>query len=288
MREISGGVIALEMTIANAYLAASGDSWVVVDTGIPGSGGKIAAAAQQYFGTDARPRAIVLTHGHFDHAGSAKWLARLWNVPVFAPRLELPFLRGQSYPPIDSTPPGFFSALSRVFPSRTVNLSGLVQPFEELEGWETIETPGHTPGHVSFFRRSDGVLLAGDAVTTMDLDSAAGTLLKRPRVCRPPVPATTNWEQARESVQRLAELRPRVIGAGHGPPIEDAADELARFAAEFLVPSRGRYVREPTRFDETGITYLPPAPPDAFPAIAAGVAAGFVAGFIAGRRKPSR
>jgi glyoxylase-like metal-dependent hydrolase (beta-lactamase superfamily II) len=253
VREIADGVIAVEMLIANAYLAKSGDSWVVVDTGVPGRGGKIAAAAQQYFGTDARPRAIVLTHGHFDHAGSAQWLALLWKVPVFAPKLELPFLAGgQPYPPLDHTPPGFFSALSRVFPSRTVNLAGLVQQFEELEGWETIETPGHTPGHVSFFRRSDGVLLAGDAVTTMDLDSAAGTLFKRPRVCRPPVPATTNWELARTSVQRLAELRPLIIAAGHGPPMQDAADELSRLAAGFPIPLRGRYVRQPVRAGETG------------------------------------
>ncbi len=106
----------------------------------------------------------------------------------------------------------------------------------ELEGWQTLETPGHTPGHVSFFRPADGVLLAGDALTTMDLDSFWGTLAKRPRVCRPPVPATGDWVRARESVRLLAALRPSVIAAGHGVPMKDAADALQELADHFTIP----------------------------------------------------
>ena len=97
-------------------------------------------------------------------------------------------------------------------------------------------TPGHTPGHVAFFRRADGVLLAGDAVTTMNLDSFWDTIPRRKQVCRPPVPATHDWKSARRSVELLASLRPSLIAAGHGIPMRDAADELSRLAEGFISP----------------------------------------------------
>ena len=157
---------------------------------------------------------------------------------MYAHALELPYLTGRAhYPPLNYRAPGFFSKLSRFFPSNTVNLGGRVEPFAEcFEDFEVIETPGHTPGHVSFFRRGDGVLLAGDALTTMDLDTLGGTLGKRPKVCGPPAPATFDWVQARQSVQLLASLRPSVVAAGHGIPMAGAADELERFASA-IAPS---------------------------------------------------
>ncbi|HEV2446375.1 MAG TPA: MBL fold metallo-hydrolase [Candidatus Sulfopaludibacter sp.] len=238
MREIAAEVAIIQGIIANAYLVGRRESWVLVDSATPGSEGKILRAARARFGADSKPRAILLTHGHFDHAGSAPALAAHWNVPVFAHKLELPYLTGEAhYPPLDTSKPGFFSKLARFFPSSTVDLSGTVRELGGApEGWETLETPGHTPGSVSFYRRANGVLLAGDAATTMDLDSFWGTLRKHPKVCRPPVPATTDWEKARESVRLLAALRPSVIAAGHGHPMHGAAEELETLARDFRIP----------------------------------------------------
>jgi glyoxylase-like metal-dependent hydrolase (beta-lactamase superfamily II) len=236
--EIARDVAIVPGIIANAYLVGNRESWMLVDTATPGNERKILRAAQVRFGPGAKPLAILLTHGHFDHAGSAPPLADRWRVPVFAHVLELPYLTGQAhYPPLDTSKPGFFSKLARFFPSSTVDLGGRVHEFAmEFEGWETLDTPGHTPGHVSFYRPSDGVLLAGDALTTMDLDSFWGTVAKRPKVCRPPVPATMDWAKARESVRRLAALRPSVIAAGHGTPMRGAAEELRRLADDFVIP----------------------------------------------------
>lgn len=244
MREIARDVAIVPGIVANAYLVGSEDAWVLVDSGIPGDHRKILRAARARFGADSKPRAILLTHGHFDHAGSAAALADRWGVRIHAHPLELPYLTGSAhYSPLDTTGPGFFSKLARFFPSETVNLSDRVTPFEDrFADWEIIETPGHTVGHVSFFRRGDGVLLAGDALTTMDLDTFWGTIGKRPKVCRPPVPATTDWKKTKASVQLLASLWPSTIAAGHGVPMDGAADQLQSLADRFPIPSYGRYV----------------------------------------------
>jgi glyoxylase-like metal-dependent hydrolase (beta-lactamase superfamily II) len=240
MQEIAPGVAVIPTLIANAYLVGDAGSWILVDACTPGNQRRIRRAAERRFGPDSRPRAIVLTHGHFDHAGSAAPLADPWGVRIYAHALELPYLTGEAhYPPFNLRPSGFFTKLARFFPTSTVNLGSRVaaiapaQPLPGLPEWEMIETPGHTPGHVSFFRRSDAVLIAGDAVTTMDLDSFWGTVAKRKQVCRPPVPATINWKDARRSVNLLAALRPSWIAAGHGAPMHGAADQLCRLAENF-------------------------------------------------------
>ena len=99
--EIAPGVGWLQLPIVNVYFAGrpGGGPWVLVDTGLPGSGAPIRRAAEALFG-DRPPEAIVLTHGHFDHRGAAAELAGSWDVPIYAHRLELPYLTGRSdYPP---------------------------------------------------------------------------------------------------------------------------------------------------------------------------------------------
>ena len=157
----------LPISFVNAYFVGHhGGAWALIDTGVPGSASEIIQAAEARFGGGARPEAIYLTHGHFDHAGAALPLAEHWDVPVFAHPMELPYLTGASdYPPPDPTIGGAMAFLSRFFPHGARDLSGWVRelPANALPGlpeWRWIPTPGHSPGHVSFFRPADQVFAA--------------------------------------------------------------------------------------------------------------------------------
>ncbi len=300
MKEITPGVFCLPVSIANVYFVGGrGEPWALVDAGLPGHAQRIRQAAESLYGPGARPEAILLTHGHWDHAGSALDLANLWDVSIFAHPLEMPYLTGRSkYPPPDPTVGGFMALLGRFFNTQPCILGDRVHPLESgreapgLVGWEWHHTPGHSPGHVVFFQREYGTLLCGDALTTVNLDSFVATALQIKRVCGPPTPFTPDWDVARKSVQLMAELRPLTIASGHGIPMSGgkAVMQLAELATHFPIPARGRYVREPARWDESGTVSLPPKPPDTLPgaALALGVAAAAGTMFAVAARRRKR
>lgn len=264
----------LPISFVNVYfIGRAGGPWVLVDTGLPRRAAQIKEAAEARFGTGARPEAILLTHGHFDHAGSAAELAEMWDVPVYAHRLEVPYLTGCSdYPPQDPTIGGAIAFLSRFMPHRARDLGPRLRELPPGEvpggpGWEWLPTPGHTPGHISLFRASDRVLIAGDAFATMNMDSWIGLTTGTQRLARAGAPFNCDWEATARSVKQLAALRPNVAACGHGIPITDTdlPSRLERFAARFSSPRHGRYVREPAITDDIGVVSLPPAPFDAVP-----------------------
>ena len=149
-----------------------------------------------------------------------------------------------------------------------------------VEGWRWLHTPGHSAGHVALWRESDRVLIAGDALSTFNTDSAAAMVLQTPQLWRPPAPFTSDWISARRSVEQLAALRPSAIAAGHGVPMcgANVAEALAGLAARFEAPANGRYSEFPAITNEYGVQQVPPAPPDRLPKYVAGAAAASVAG----------
>lgn len=288
----------LPISFVNVYfLGHPGGPWVLIDTGLPGRASQIIRAAAARFGAESKPEAIVLTHGHFDHAGSAATLAETWDVPVYAHRMEMPYLTGRSaYPPPDPTIGGAIAFLSRFMPHGPRNLETRLLPLDGkalpgLPDWEWIATPGHSPGHVSFFRSADRILIAGDAFASMDMDSWSGLLTGKQVLARAGAPFNSDWDATRLSVNRLANLRPEVAACGHGIPLTepDVAIRLERFSARFHAPSHGRYIRRPARTDESGIVSLPKAPFDPVPVATAaslfvmGVALG--AGYLDEKRR---
>ncbi|OGX91249.1 MBL fold metallo-hydrolase, partial [Hymenobacter coccineus] len=230
MNNVAAGVNQLRIQrFVNVYFVDAGTpgDWVLVDTGLPGSEETIRAAAAERYGAGVGPQAIILTHGHLDHLGSALPLATGWNVPVLVHPLELPYVTAQAlYPPRDPTVGGSLAFMSRFFPTQLPDLSDVVQelptdtdavPF--LMGWRWLHVPGHAPGQIALFRDADRTLLGADAFATTHHDSIPAVLLGIPKISRAGTPFNYDWAAAERSVQALAALRPAAIGCGHGPVI---------------------------------------------------------------------
>src|SRR5581483_11451087 len=132
MTPLPADVERVSILIVNAYFVgaygAPDRQWALVDAGLPYSAHHIASAAEERFGPDSRPAAIVLTHGHFDHVGALQTLAEQWDVPIYAHELELPYLKGMSsYPPPDPTVGGGVMArLSPLYPKGPYDFSGRI------------------------------------------------------------------------------------------------------------------------------------------------------------------
>lgn len=298
--DVTSRVIGLRTVMVNLYAVSNPDgSWVLVDTGLPFSSKRILRWIERRKGPGARPTCILLTHGHFDHAGNARELARHWDVPVYAHRLEKPYLTGKSkYPPPDPTVGrGVFSLLAPMYPRGPINFGDRLQELPDdksvpgLHDWHWIATPGHSPGHVSLFRQKDRVLLAGDAFVTTKQESVIAVVSQLPEVHGPPAYYTMDWDAARRSVASLAALRPNIVACGHGVPMEGAevAIALAYLAEHFdkvARPSRGRYARQPAVTNENGIVRLPPpvVNPAIKVAVGVAIAGGVLYGFIRSRK----
>lgn len=173
--------------------ANAGDgAWVLIDAGVAGTAGTIRRAAEERFGKDARPAAIIMTHGHFDHAGGLETLAKDWDVPIYAHELELPYLNGTaSYPPPDpSVGGGLMALLSPMYPRSPYDVSRWLEPLPaegtvpHMPGWKWIHVPGHTPGQVALWRAGDLVLLPADAFITTRQESAYAVTVQKPELPR--------------------------------------------------------------------------------------------------------
>jgi len=259
LESIAPHVAGLRVLLVNVFaISRDAGDWILVDGGLPHSQGRIRNWAEERFGPGARPKFILLTHAHFDHAGSVEELAREWDVPVYVHTLELPYVTGKSeYPPPDPMVGGGLMALvAKIYPRGPVDLGSRVQVLPQdrsipgFPEWRWIHTPGHTVGHISLFRESDRVLVAGDAFVTTKQESFLAVATQRPELHGPPAYFTTDWEAARDSVERLAALHPAVVATGHGPPLpgEDADRALTALATDFdrvARPSQGRYVHDP-------------------------------------------
>lgn len=193
----------------NVYLL--GD--VLVDAGMGFHAGKILKAISGH-----TVRAHAITHAHPDHVGASKKVADALDIPVWigdrdaeAAETGRPVMNG----PVAKV----MGRMPKTSISRTLG-----EGDEIGAGFVVLDTPGHSPGHVSFWRESDRVLVCGDVWWNMNI------LTTVPGLRQPAGLVTPDPERNRDSERRLAALEPRVVAFGHGPVLrEGAAEKLASF-----------------------------------------------------------
>ena len=297
---VAPGVWGMKDTFVNVYMIhnPTDNKWVLVDAGLKWSAPKIRKMAEHLFWPDIRPSSIILTHGHFDHVGSVARLAEEWEVPVYAHRMERPYLNGTSaYPPPDPTVGGgMMATLSFLYPKGPINIEHVLQILPEdgsvpgLPEWKYIHTPGHTAGHISLFRERDKVLIAGDAFVSTKAESAMAVMTDRKEISGPPKYFTPDWNASEQSVQQLASLEPDVVATGHGRPMRgsEMRNSLHKLADNFnqeAKPAHGRYVDDPAISDENGVSYIPKNSSNTLAYAIAGITAVAVIGFFLFRKK---
>ena len=180
-----------------------GETVVLVDTGVPGSDEVILAAVEELGRGPADVTDIVITHADGDHVGSLSAIVARTDATVWAGELEADVIEGTA--PSRGGDTKRTAAVDRRFaPGETLPLQG---------GIETVDTHGHTAGHVSLFLPSERVLIAGDA-----LNNVEGLGGSREQY-------TANAADARAAVSTLAAMTPDSIVFGHGPSIVGGAAE---------------------------------------------------------------
>ena len=209
MKELAPGVWHLRgfpPNLINVFLLED----VLIDAATRNSGRRI---LRELRGRDVSAHA--LTHAHPDHQGASKEVCEQLEVPYWvgerdADAAERPELIGERQP---DHPIAQFFHRTMTGPGRRVDR--ILREGDEVAGFKVIETPGHSAGHVVFFRESDRVLVIGDVLNSADpLTLIPG--LREPRPFFSPDPA-----ENRRSAKKVVPLEPEVVLFGHGPPLRD-------------------------------------------------------------------
>lgn len=142
----------------NIYLL--GD--VVIDSGVRWSRRRL---ERQLAGR--RIAAHVLTHAHFDHAGSSAWLCRAFGVPLWCGPGDAAAISSSR---VDTHGSPLLNRLQRtVFPVAAHPVTRALHKGDVVGGFEVVEVPGHSPGALAFWRERDRVLVCGDVLANLGL-----------------------------------------------------------------------------------------------------------------------
>jgi hydroxyacylglutathione hydrolase len=159
--------------------------------------------------------AHALTHAHPDHQGASHEVCERLGIPYWVPErdadaAENPDLIGERQP---DHPIAQFFARTMTGPGHKVDR--MLREGDEVAGFRVLDVPGHSRGHVAFWRESDGVLILGDVLNNIDV------LTGIPGLREPKAFLTPDSVENRRSAKRLGELQPKIVLFGHGAPLRD-------------------------------------------------------------------
>ena len=166
----------------------------------------------------------VLTHAHADHQGSSKAICEHLNIPLWCSSLDKPQAETgnvtKEYPKQNHVITKF---QKRCWAGEGYIVSRTLKERDHIGDFAVVETPGHSSGHLSFFREKDGLLIVGDTLVNMNLVTTIIGLHQ------PPDLFTTNKELNINSIKKLASLHPKILCFGHGPVLFNSG-EFEKFA----------------------------------------------------------
>lgn len=185
---------------------------VLIDAGMAFAHKSIVAQARE-----AGVKAHAITHAHIDHYGSSSHVLRELDIPMWVGEKDVAAVEiGRQVGSV----PGLGERMLWAG-SKPCKVERALNEGDEVAGFEVLFTPGHSPGHISYWRESDRVLVCGDVMWGYNPFLMRGAP-------REPFPLVSpDPELNRASARRLAELRPDVVCFGHGPVLRDPD----RFAA---------------------------------------------------------
>src|SRR5207244_1755167 len=157
---------------------------------------------------------------HPDHQGLAKALCTFFEVPLACHEADVPAMEGRE----PMYPRNWLIRIGVPLMSGPAHrVSRVLREGDEVAGFRVVHAPGHTRGHVIFFRDSDRLAIAGDVLANVHfVTGKPGLRQPPPFFCVDPV---QNWR----SIQTLIDLEPALVCFGHGPPLYEVA-QLERFA----------------------------------------------------------
>ncbi len=169
--------------------------------------------------------AHALTHAHPDHQGASHAVCEQLGIPLWCGQGDVPAMETPGGIKNPKAPRWLERIQERFWTGPPHPVSRALGEGDEVAGFTVLETPGHSPGHVSFWRESDRTLIVGDVLGNMNFITGI------PGLNTPPDMFTPDPARNRESARRLAELRPALACFGHGAPLRDP-DKLAAFVAK--------------------------------------------------------
>lgn len=211
---------------SHVYLLDGPDGPIAFDAGIEDTGSAILAAA------GGRLDRVILSHAHVDHRGGAREL----GAPIYCHPDEVSDAEGdagRSYTDFDLIESKqvreLVPRLHAAWDGGPVEIAGTIVDGEAIAGFRVIHIPGHAPGQIALFRESDRLLIAADAIYTLDAETGLSASARVPH-------PFSNWdsEMARESIRRLIPLQAASVWTGHSEAVsgEDVAEQL-EVAADF-------------------------------------------------------
>lgn len=233
IERLTEGVFRLGTEWVGWYLVVD-EAVTIVDCGFPGYHDQLPSALAELGHSFDSVDAVVLTHYHPDHVGSAERIRAEASATVYVPVGDAEGVRTGKVP----LPPGMATSLWRPRMMRYMHHAGRngagkkhgVSDFRTFgdgdvigSGLRAIHTPGHTAGHCSLLAERAGVLFAGDALATFSFfdRNAQGPQL---------VPFNEDARQAGESLSRLEPLPARMVVFGHGRPFQGTPAEAVKAA----------------------------------------------------------